>query len=140
MKLTDHDHKALALIDSMRQGVTARDVAACLEIPRLDASEVLRKLRKLGLVAPTSSAGPQARWTRPDRLAEVVKLMKAESAAREKNRVRANRRHRAKLGGDFNSDEFDHPYLYPVHRWVKAHEAKPIGRVGPVSVFHLARM
>jgi hypothetical protein len=139
MKLTDHDHKTLALIDSMRQGVTAHDVAACLEMPRIDASEVLRKLRKLGLVAPTSSAGPQARWTRPDRLAGVVKLMKAESAAREKNRVRPNRRHRAKLGGDFSADD-DHPYLYPIHRWVKAHEAPRLRKLGPASVFHWAQV
>ena len=138
MKLTDQDHKTLALIDSTPKGVTAHDVAACLDIPRIDASEILRKLRKLHLVSPTSSAGPQARWTRPDKLAEVVKIMKAESAAREKARVRPNRRHRAKLGGDFNNDDFDHPYLYPVHRIVKATEAPPIKTKAPASIFHCA--
>ena len=140
-RLTTRDFQALAVIAASPMGCTASELGAALSIPREAASEILRRMRKLGLLEPTHCS-PAARWASLDRIGNVRAMVakQREEDAKEL-RARPRRRHRAKIGGDFDNDEFDHPYLYPTQRQVSASAVRiKAPPPAPMSIFNLARL
>jgi hypothetical protein len=90
----------------------------------------LRALRRQGRLTCTDQ-GQRSRWCLPSEL-EAASLLGCDERRKYQNAVR-NRKRKALNAADDTPAE----WLAPRRTIVPAHEAIPLGAVGPASIFHL---